>query len=263
MTGRTRRLLARYVPETVRGRLGLGPDFLIIGAQKGGTTSLYDALSDHPCVAGALKKEIQFFDLNYHRGIGWYRAHFPSMLERRYTLLVTRKPFVTGEASPSYLFHPLAPQRMREVAPQAKLIALLRNPADRAYSHYWHEVRRGRETLPFAEAIEVELRGEGKKRPAYLARGRYLEQLQRLETHFPRQQTLVLQSEALYADPARTYRAVLEFLGLPRWEPRQFRTLNTGSYPPMEASARQRLAAYFRPHNERLARYLGVDLGWA
>ena len=143
MTGRTRRLIARYVPEAVRARLGLGPDFLIIGTQRGGTTSLYDYLSEHPCIAGAVKKEIEFFDLNYHRGIGWYRAHFPSVLERLYARRARGRKLVTGEATPYYLFHPHAPRRMQEAAPESRLIILLRNPVERAYSHYWHEVRHG------------------------------------------------------------------------------------------------------------------------
>src|SRR5947209_8592328 len=128
------------------------PNFLILGAQKAGTTALYAYLRWHPEITGPSFKEVSFFDRHYARGERWYRAHFPAR----------RRPFV-GEASPSYLFHPLVPERVARLLPDARLVAILRNPVDRAFSHYQHEVSLGREPLSFEEAVaheEERMRGE-------------------------------------------------------------------------------------------------------
>lgn len=139
--------IRQRLPNAVFGR---APDFLIIGAQKGGTTSLYTYLCQHPRVVGASRIEVHFFDLAYDKGWWWYRSHFPVHVFRR------GERIVTGEASPYYIFHPLVPERVRKDLPNVKLVAILRNPVDRAYSHYQHVRRNGREPLSFEEAIERE-----------------------------------------------------------------------------------------------------------
>src|SRR5437773_8026085 len=178
------------------------PDFLIIGAQKAGTTALYSYLRRHPHVTGPSWKEVSFFDRHYTRGEAWYRGNFPNVIRARGALV--------GEASPSYLFHPLAPERVAALVPDARLITLVRNPVDRALSHYHHEVALGREPLAFEEAIDAEperTRGEEERlvgepgyfshawwNYTYLARGRYAEQLERWLALFPPDQVLVLAS---------------------------------------------------------------------
>src|SRR5207248_7427804 len=132
------------------------PDFLIIGTQRGGTTSLYRYLKAHPCIGATSNKDLHFFDRRFHKGLSWYRSHFPTKLEKAYAEQLRRLTLVTGEASPSYLFHPHAPKRVAQVLPHVKLIVLLRNPVSRAYSQYHHAVELGFETLSFAEAIEAE-----------------------------------------------------------------------------------------------------------
>src|SRR5437660_11101224 len=117
------------------------PDFLIIGTQKGGTTSLYNYLIEHPGIGPAYTKEIHFFNLNFSRGPAWYRAQFPSRLTRYYAEYIQKTPYITGEASPYYLFHPQAPMRAARYVPKVKLLAILRNPVDRAYSQYQHQLR--------------------------------------------------------------------------------------------------------------------------
>ena len=142
------------------------PDFLIIGTQRGGTTSLYNYLLARPQIAAATRKEVHFFDNNFHRGIPWYRAHFPSLIQGDMAETIRGQRFITGEASPYYLFHPHAPARAALVVPKAKLIVLLRNPVDRAYSHYCRMVKKGRETLSFEDALaqeEIRTRGEGQR----------------------------------------------------------------------------------------------------
>ena len=125
------------------------PDFLVIGAQKAGTTALYAYLRWHPGITGPSWKEVSFFDRHWWRGEAWYRGQFPLRGRGR----------LVGEASPSYLFHPLAPERVHSLVPGARLVALVRDPVARAYSHYQHEVALGREPLGFEDALAAEPRG--------------------------------------------------------------------------------------------------------
>ncbi|MDP3722831.1 MAG: sulfotransferase [Candidatus Omnitrophota bacterium] len=255
------------------------PDFIIVGAQKAGTTSLYNMLKAHPSILPAAQKEIFFFDLQYHRGLGWYRAYFPLWWTKWTTAQNHGSPTLTGEATPDYLFHPHVPQRLCRTIPNAKLIILLRNPVDRAYSHYQHQVRAGREPLSFEAAIDVEpqrLAGEWDKLAAdarydsvplrwyaYCARGRYLDYLQRFEACFPRERILILGSEEFYADPVRVVQDVMAFLELPSWKPDRPRKDNTsGGYPPIAPSLRARLVEYFKPHNRQLYQHLGRTFSW-
>jgi hypothetical protein len=252
--------------------LRLLPDFIIIGAQKCGTTSLYEYLEVDPAVGSASKKEVHFFDLRYARGVGYYRTHFPSSLYRRYTERKRGEPFITGEASPYYLYHPAVPERVRRLLPQAKLIAMLRNPADRALSHYHHEARAGREALTFEEALDREAErlgsggaeepGTAHRRHSYLSRGLYAEQLERWFALFPREQFLILQSERFYADPAAAMEEVQAFLGLPARHTAEYTRRNSGRYDRMDPALRWRLSDYYRHHNQRLYGLLGVDYGW-
>jgi hypothetical protein len=254
------------------------PDFLIIGAMKCGTTSLYYYLTRHRGVAPVERKELHFFDRGYHRGIEWYKSHFLLRGEKFYRRHLRRRRWLAGEATPLYLFHPLAPERIKRTLPEAKLIVLLRNPVDRAYSHYQHQVRAGKERLSFAEAIEREperLRGEIEKmradgsydgvsyrRFSYLARGRYAEQLRVWFGLFAREQMLVLNSEELFQNPSQTVARTLEFLKLPAKQSRRYPTYNEGRYARMDAKMRQQLIEYFRPHNQALYDLLGKDFGW-
>src|SRR5579885_2674785 len=137
--------------RTITSSIRLLPDFIIIGTQRGGTTSLYAYLGQHPQIAPAVIKEVHFFDNNYERGVGWYRTQFPFLIEKSIAKNIGQQNFITGEASPYYLFHPHVPERAAKVVPGAKLIVLLRNPIDRAYSHYYHEVELGHEKLSFEQ----------------------------------------------------------------------------------------------------------------
>jgi hypothetical protein len=258
------------------------PNYLIIGTQRGGTTSLYKYLKQHPGIGRAvLGKEVHFFDRNYSADLNAYRAHFPTRAYKRYVRTRHGLDLITGEASPYYLAHPHAPYRIAETLPEAKLIALLRDPVERAYSQYNHEVALGFENLPFEDAIEREaerITGEVEKMSAdpsydsfsyrhhtYLARGRYAEQLEVWFSLFPRSQILVLRSEDLFANPDGTYRTVLEFLGLPPVSLAKYETFNehVRQSDQMGAATRRRLTEYFTEPNERLYELLGVDFGWS
>jgi hypothetical protein len=248
------------------------PSVLIIGAQKSGTTSLFNYLVRHPDVRAPFGKEIHYFDLHYDRGVRWYRGHFP--YSRR-----LRDGRLTLDASPYYLVHPQVPQRAFELLPEVKLIALLRNPVDRTLSHYQHEVRGGRESLSFAEALDREaerLAGEEERmlrdtgyysynhhRYSYTLRGRYVEQLRRWTDRFPRSQMLVLQSERFFSDPASVTADVHRFLGLRPHRLERYKPFLQGKYGrEMAPEMRTRLADYFAPHNAELYRWLGTEFDW-
>jgi sulfotransferase family protein len=265
-----RRLRADYYQLTAALR-GL-PSVLIIGAQKSGTTSLFNYLVQHPDVLPPLRKEVHYFDFHHDRGVQWYRGRFPYSHR-------LRRGSLTLDASPYYLVHPLVPQRAAQLLPEVKLIALLRNPVDRALSHYQHEVRGGREPLSFAEAIEKEserLAGEEERlgndpdyysfnhhRYSYTRRGLYIEQLRRWVQHFPRSQLLVLQSEWLFRDPVAATTAVHDFLGLRPHRLEQDRPFLQGGYDrTMAPELRTRLVAYFEPYNRELYRWLGEEFDW-
>lgn len=245
------------------------PDFVIIGAQRAGTTSLHAYLSAHPQVKTPITKELHYLTDRHERGLDWYLGQFP---------LAIPPHAITGEATPYALFHPLAPKRLLDTSPYAKLIALLRNPVDRAYSHYLHERSRGFETLDFASALDAESErlvgeearisrdpsyiSEPHKHFSYLARGDYAPQLERWFAHVPRQQLLVLRSENLYGQPAETLAHVAGFLGIAPELDAPFAAHNRSAGPPLDAAIRARLTDHFAPKNARLEELLGWNPGW-
>jgi len=267
------------------GRLTSGarilPAFLIVGAQRCGTTSLYRALAQHPLLLKPVRhKGVHYFDTGYARGPGWYRAHFPlrmaaTLLERRHGV----RP-LAFESSPYYLFHPLAGERIAADLPGVKLVVLVRDPVERARSAHAHELARGYESEPhFEHALELEagrLAGAEESlraRPlsthhshqhhGYLARGRYADQLDRLEPLFGRERILVLDSHRFFAEPAQVYDRVLDFLGVPRAGCPSFGRHNGRSLPkPLPGPVRQRLREHFETCDARLVPWLGGEPSW-
>ena len=270
-----RRVSAQYQRGAVGDsdvRKGSLPDYLIIGAQRCGTSTLYSLLTEHPQINKAGRKEVHYFDQHFSEGLSWYRSWFPAEEAGK----------ITGESSPYCLLHPLAPERVARIVPDIQLIVLLRNPVERAFSQYHQQCRRGYETLEtFEEAIEAEpkrLAGERERIIAdphhdnfahrhysYLARGRYAEQLEHWFANFDRQRIHIIRSEDLYERPRRIYRRTLAFLGLdfPSDLRKARRQRNAGNYETqMDASTRAMLEEYFEPHNQRLYQLLDRDFGW-
>ncbi|MEV7007130.1 sulfotransferase [Streptosporangium sp. NPDC051022] len=257
------------------------PSFLIAGAQRSGTTSLYRALSQHPLIfKPVLHKGVHYFDMAYDRGLSWYRAHFPlraklSRLSHRYGC----RPQVF-ESSPYYLFHPLAASRIARDLPGVKLIVLVRDPVERAFSAHAHELARGFETeRSFTRAIELEevrLAGavddlcaaphsmsHAHRHHAYLARGRYAEQLARLEPLVGGDRVLVLDSGRFFTEPEIVYDRVLEFLGMPHIGDPVFERHNVQPRPaPMPESLRRELSERFEEPDALLVRWLGAEPSW-
>jgi hypothetical protein len=265
----------RHAVRSVNSASRSLPDFLVIGTQRGGTSSLYKYLSSHPLVDPSLRKETEYFAGRYALGLDWYRANFP-----RSGRSTSPKKRMAFEATPDYMLHPLAAKRAHELVPEAKLIALLRDPVKRAQSHHRHMTRLGFEHLDFAEAVALEperyaddlqrLEDDPLYRPtqlmrySYLLRGHYAEHLERWIEEYGRDQLLVIQSERFYAETPVALEEIQEFLGLETHIPDDLPNYSvvTGPPDPIDAELEQKLVDYFRPHNARLEELLGVVTGW-
>lgn len=278
LTPRYRRLLHEQIDRAInlRNRLFTSPnnplpDCLIIGAKRAGTTWLYYNMIHHPQIAAAARKEVHYFDLNHHLGPNWYRSFFKPAKPGA--------PALNIEASPYYLFHPAVPARVKALLPDARFIALLRDPVERAWSEYMHSRQRGLEPLEFSEALEAEasrLRGEedrilanprylshAHRYQAYQTRGIYSRQLARWFEHFPRDRFLILQAEDMQRNPLEMFGRVVDFLGLPNTTAMKPHWQNsTRGKPEMQASDRDRLRRFFEPANAELRAIASQEFTW-
>jgi hypothetical protein len=271
------------------------PNFIICGTQKGGTTSLYNYFKEIPLIGMPLKKEIHFFDLNYEKGVEWYKKYFEVFQNKQYKLI--------GEATPSYMYFEEVPKRIFKVIPNTKLIFMLRDPIERAYSHYWHTLTRGYENLSFEEAIEIEEKrisnnsSSARLRYSYIDRGKYIVQLKRFWKYFPKEQMLILITEELKEKPDQIKKQISNFLDLDidisnqDWNTMYYKgqqphilglqkflgllpdtpicnylrsTINhfnlKDGYPSMNPDTKQKLIRYFEPYNKELENALGKKL---
>jgi hypothetical protein len=255
------------------------PSFLIVGAQRCGTTSLYRALSQHPAVLKAVwHKGVHYFDLNYGMGPAWYRAHFPLELQARRVRRRLGVDAVTFESSPFYMLHPLAAERIARDLPGVRLVVLVRDPVERAYSAHAHELARGYETEPFARALALEperLAGEAARMAsdpgyvshalqhhAYRLRGEYADQLERMERLVGHDRLHVIDSGDFFSQPEPVYAGLLEFLGLPALGRPEFARHNARPRRDMPGSLAAGLADHYEPFDARLERWLGGPPSW-
>jgi hypothetical protein len=246
------------------------PDFLGLGTQKGGTTSLQKLLELHPGAYLPPGKELHYFSLHGDRGVAWYADQFSAAgPEQR-----------CGEITPYYLFHPEAPGRIQALLPQARLIVLLRDPVERALSQYFHARRHGFEPLELAEALAAEpvrLRGSDERlqdpgsadtshqKHSYVSRSRYGQQLQRYAALFPAEQLLVLRSEDLFSHTEACWQRIQAFLGLdplPLPAPLQRANAGRGEADAVPESIRRALRQELAPTAAAMRQHYGIDWGW-
>jgi sulfotransferase family protein len=256
------------------------PSFLIVGAERCGTSFMHEVIRQHPVVFNPVipRKELHYFDVAYHRGPAWYQAHFPL---RARANLVTRRagaPPVAYEATPDYMFYPPCAERIHRDLPDVKLLVLVNDPVKRAYSGYRHRVGRGFEKETFERAIELEdarTAGEAERIAAdpsyvsfnlrhysYRAHGHYADQLERLERFFGRERIYVVDSGEFFADMHPVYDAVLDFLELPHRGYPSVAPQKSRPREPMPEAVRAELEEHYRPYDERLAAWLGREPSW-
>lgn len=242
--------LAITVKRQIYGEVGSLPDFLILGAAKAGTTSLFYYLSQHPNISTPnRKKEVHYFDVNYNHGIDWYRNHFPQSNKRNIGAAGVRN--LCFEASPSYMIYPPALERIKKDIPSVKLIVLLRDPVERAYSHYRHNVRRGRENLSFSEALEAEtertsIKGQtpnnlefetispGYRYFSYIQTSLYAKKIENIFEIFDKESVFLIKSRDLLSNPRSITEGVLQFLAVDYLENIDFAQKNTGMSTKLE-----------------------------
>jgi len=258
------------------------PDFVIIGCQRGGTSSLYRYLALHPEISPSLRKETEYFTAKFPEGEGWYRAHFPLALRHRLAVVFGKRR-LTFEATPDYLVDPRAPARCHSLLPDARIVVMLREPGERALSQFHHNVRLGFEMETFGRAIELEesrvsddlaemvkdpsTSATAFRRFTYLTRGDYAEQLQRWFDLYSRDRFLIVESEEFFSDPDRVLGRVLDFVGARRWSPPEFRNysyLDRGvvGHEEVPPELRGKLDERFSQSNKTLREMIDADLEW-
>ncbi len=263
----TGRALLRGVNPATRGAL---PDIVIIGAQRAGTTSLFAYLASHPDVRPAISKELHYLSFNAGRGEAWYRGHFPVLKPGERSI----------EASPFYMVDPNVPARAAQMLPDAHFVALLRNPVERALSHYLHNLEHGLEKLPFVEALAAEpermrraaamgvsnRRGRALLRScSYVHRGEYADRLAAWMQLIGAERLHVIRSEDLFQVPEQTYTELLDSLGLSQALPERFDRRNHWRDDPqsqLTPAVRRGLEKHFAPFNEHLETMLGWTRSW-
>ncbi len=250
------------------------PDFFVIGAGRTGTTSLFHYLSQHPSIARSAYDELGFFDVNFHLGFNWYRSLFPSIFSRFFSKLRT-KSFLTYDVTPSYIRRPWVAERIYDTFSNTKLIAVLRNPVDKSYSHYYQSEKYG-EKRTFDEVVKQEIEDISgwnselkdnnyfatKVENSILARCFYAEQLSTWFKIFSKDQIMIIQSEKLASNTEDIMNDVFQFLKLPKFNIPNTKKVNVSKYEKMNPQTRKLLIDFFRPYNEKLNRLLEHDFKW-
>jgi hypothetical protein len=255
------------------------PTFIMVGAQRAGTTSLFRALMSHPNVMRpVMHKGVNYFDIASYESWNWYLSHFPLQVNAKRKAANGQKQAAVFEASGYYMFHPHAPRRIAKALPNVKIVAMVRDPVERAYSAYKHEFARGFETEGCEKALELEearikpelarmladplYQSDTYRHQAYRRRGHYAEQLQVFADLLGPEQVHVMESEQFFSDPEKAYSNLLDFLGLPVVMPPSFDQFNARPGSPLSPELDKELRDHFAPHDAALATYLGRPPMW-
>jgi len=250
------------------------PDFIIIGTARSGSTSLYYNICQHPCVLSAAYDELGYFDGNFHLGLNWYRSLFPTLFSK--WILKQKKQFaITGEDTPFYIWNPLVAKRILKIVPKIKLIVLLRNPVDRAYSNYHLSIRAGSENLSFEDAIQIELKklDESNSKSeqniekytiprSYISKGFYSDQLKIWLELFSSEQLIIISTEDLESNPQKTLDEIYNFLKIPKNHKLIPEKQKVASYPKMKDETREFLINLYNKKNTELFTMIGQKFDW-
>ena len=239
------------------------PDFLIAGFNRSGTHSLFEYIGQHPNIKNASRREIHYFTLSYWRGLNWYKSYFPTKIYKKQFENKNRTKLLTGEATPHYIFHPLAIKRIKQLLPNVKLIIILRNPIDNAYSHYQHYKIAGIEKDTFEEAIkqdkqrykilehlynsdQVKEHSLTQVKMPYVSYATYVNHIKRLLQIFPRKQILFIKNTELNENPQVVLKHIFDFLEIKQEKIKDLKKHNIGKYENMKSKTRYELSEYFK-----------------
>ena len=263
-------------------RLRQLPDFIIIGAGRAGTTALYSYLIQHPLIVAASTDnnesvaDLHFFEYIISNNIQWYKSHFPILFSKPNN---HKNSFTTGEYTSTYMYHPDVPKRIFNLLPKIKLIVILRNPIDKAYSTYQQQFRFGEYTTSFEDTINAEFRRidlnknfpelnsnnydfENFVAQNIIRHGIYADYLEAWLKIFDRKQILILNSDDLKKSTTETLRRVFNFLNVSNYDIKDTSQVNVGKYPPINKITRKKLIEFFKPHNQRLNKLLDTEFDW-
>ena len=269
-------LIQRHI-FAITGFIRVLPDFLVIGAKRCGTTSLYQHLSEHPCISRSPRDNIGFFNENYHLGINWYKSLFPTVFYKK-KMESKNKQCLFFDVTSTYMEEELTAKNVYEVNPNQKIIVILRNPVDRAYSHYHVNVKEKSEKRSFEDAVFEEMNRIKSERIIqnknknlrvftpnnihYLKKGFYALQLKSWFKIFPREQILVLSTEEFQEDQNLIYKKIFDFLNIPNMKIKSTEKMEKGNYIPMKHDTRNLLLDYFRQCNHELFELINSEFDW-
>lgn len=274
--------------ERLLGKKEFKLDFLVVGSQKAGTSSLFNFLSLHPQCGFGSTKEIHYFDTNYDKGETWYHNHFNR------TKTTAKKYF---EVTPSYIYFPWVPERISAYNNKIKLIVVLRDPIERAYSAWnmWRIAHREKKkfylerfsvdprehTKPYLDLfrkedfpsfnetildeIEAFMQNEKYSTPDFVKRGIYVQQFENFYKHFSCDQFLVINSQDLMSSKIKVLKKVEQFLGISSfdWYKKNLVNNHVRGYDSLiDVDSFSALQEFYKPYNEELFKLLDTDFGW-
>ena len=257
------------------GSIRVLPDFLVIGAKRCGTTSLFYHLPEHPCISKSPHDNMGFFNDNFHLGVNWYKSFFPTIFTRNKIKSEFGK-FLAFDVTTTYMEEESTANNVYQIKPNMKIIVILRNPVDRAYSQYHLNLREKAEKRSFEDAMEEnmnELNKESYERYEikpkfsveennYLKKGLYAQQLRHWLNIFPMESMLILSTEEFESNQQVIYNKIFEFLNISQFEVKNTEKMEKGSYPQMKSETRSLLLDYFRSYNKELFRLIDKKFDW-
>jgi len=257
------------------GSIRVLPDFLVIGAKRCGTTSLFYHLPEHPCISKSPHDNMGFFNDNFHLGVNWYKSFFPTIFTRN-KIKSEFGNFLAFDVTTTYMEEESTANNVYQIKPNMKIIVILRNPVDRAYSQYHLNLREKAEKRSFEDAMEEnmnELNKESYERYEikpkfsveennYLKKGLYAQQLRHWLNIFPMESMLILSTEEFESNQQVIYNKIFEFLNISQFEVKNTEKMEKGSYPQMKSETRSLLLDYFRSYNKELFRLIDKKFDW-
>jgi hypothetical protein len=267
-------LIQRHI-FAITGFIRVIPDFLVIGAKRCGTTSLYQHLPEHPCISKSPHDNMGFFNDNFHLGVNWYKSFFPTTFTRK-KIKSKFGNFLAFDVTTKYMEEESTANNVYQTKPNMKIIIILRNPVDRAYSQYHLSVRQTAERRSFEDVVEENMNRLNKeshehykikpkfsaKEDNYLKKGLYALQLRYWLKIFPRENILIVSTEEFESNQQIIYNKIFEFLNISKFEVKNTKKMQKGNYPPIKSETRNLLLDYFRPHNHELFELINMEFDW-